>query len=62
LPDEGEPQIEAALSSHPALKPLPLPEMPFGRATAEGGWRTLPYDLPGGNDGFYMALLCLDAR
>jgi len=62
LPDEGEAQIEAALTRHPGLKPLPLPEMPFGRATEEGGWRTLPYDLPGGNDGFYMALLCLDAR
>lgn len=60
LPDEGEAQILAALARHPALKPLPLPQMPFGRATEDGGWRTLPGDLPGGNDGFYMALLCRD--
>lgn len=62
LPDEGEAQIIAAMARHPGLKPLPLPQMPFGRATAEGGWRTLPYDLPGGNDGFYMALLGFESR
>jgi 16S rRNA (cytosine967-C5)-methyltransferase len=56
LPDEGEAQIEAVLKRH-RLKALPLPPLPFGRATPEGGWRALPHDLPGGNDGFYMALL-----
>ena len=60
LPDEGESQISAALERHPALRVAPLPPMPFGRATPEGGWRTLPMDLDGGNDGFYMALLCLE--
>ncbi len=58
LPDEGEAQIVAAMERTPGLKTMPLPDMPFGRATAEGGWRTLPFDLAGGNDGFYMALLC----
>lgn len=58
LPDEGEDQITAALSRHADLRTTPLPDMPFGRATAEGGWRVLPGDLPGGVDGFYMALLC----
>lgn len=58
LPDEGEAQIAAALGRVPDLRTLPLPPMPFGRATEEGGWRTLPDDLPGGVDGFYMALLC----
>ncbi|WP_417586616.1 RsmB/NOP family class I SAM-dependent RNA methyltransferase [Pararhodobacter oceanensis] len=57
LPDEGEAQITAALERHPDLKPADLPALPFGRATPEGGWRTLPMDLPGGNDGFYMAQL-----
>jgi len=60
LPDEGEDQITAALARHPGLRPSPLPALPFGRATPEGGWRTLPHDLPGGVDGFYMALLCRD--
>ncbi|MEZ5750438.1 MAG: transcription antitermination factor NusB [Paracoccaceae bacterium] len=57
LPDEGEAQITAALARHKDLTVLPLPPLTFGRATPEGGWRTLPNDLPGGNDGFYMALL-----
>ena len=60
LPDEGEAQIASALERTEGLKAMPLPAMPFGRATAEGGWRTLPFDLNGGNDGFYMALLCRD--
>lgn len=62
LPDEGEAQIAAALDRIPGLRALPLPDLPFGRATAEGGWRTRPDDLPGGVDGFYMALLCRDPR
>jgi 16S rRNA (cytosine967-C5)-methyltransferase len=57
LPDEGEAQIEAALARHPGLRTLPLPPLPFGRATPEGGWRTRPDDHTGGIDGFYMALL-----
>ncbi len=62
LPDEGEDQVIAALARHPDLRVMPLPALPFGRATPEGGWRTLPQDLPGGVDGFYMALLCRNVR
>jgi 16S rRNA (cytosine967-C5)-methyltransferase len=62
LPDEGEDQVSAALARHPDLQVTPPPRLPFGRATPEGGWRTLPQDLPGGVDGFYMALLCRNAR
>ncbi|PVH27908.1 RsmB/NOP family class I SAM-dependent RNA methyltransferase [Pararhodobacter oceanensis] len=60
LPDEGEAQITAALERHPDLRTVDLPALPFGRATPEGGWRTLPMDLKGGNDGFYMAQLRRD--
>ncbi|MCB1395912.1 MAG: methyltransferase domain-containing protein [Rhodobacter sp.] len=60
LPEEGEDQIAAALTRHPGLL-AQTPPQPFGRATAEGGWRTRPDDLPGGVDGFYMALLRRDA-
>lgn len=60
LPDEGEAQVAAMLARTPGLHVAPLPAQPFGRATAEGGWRTLPGDLPGGVDGFYMALLRRD--
>lgn len=60
LPDEGETQITEALTRHNGLKVLPIPAQPFGRATPEGGWRTRPDDLPGGVDGFYMALLSRD--
>lgn len=56
LPDEGEAQITAALARHPGLE-VDTPPQPFGRATAEGGWRIRPDDLPGGVDGFYMARL-----
>lgn len=57
LPDEGEAQISAALARHPGLRVLPIAPQAFGRATPEGGWRTRPDDLPGGCDGFYMAVL-----
>lgn len=58
LPDEGEAQVTAALARHPGLRVQPA-ALPFGHATAEGGWRTRPDDLAseGGVDGFYMALL-----
>lgn len=57
LPDEGEAQITAALARHPGLRVRPIAAQAFGRATPEGGWRTRPDDLPGGCDGFYMAVL-----
>ncbi|MCL4674550.1 MAG: methyltransferase domain-containing protein, partial [Pararhodobacter sp.] len=47
LPDEGEAQVTAALDRTPGLRVAPLPAMPFGPATPEGGWRTLPGDQPG---------------
>ncbi|MFN4098887.1 MAG: RsmB/NOP family class I SAM-dependent RNA methyltransferase [Pararhodobacter sp.] len=56
LPDEGESQIEAALARHPGLT-AQTPDLPLGRATPEGGWRTRPDDHSTGIDGFYMALL-----
>lgn len=56
LPDEGESQIEAALARHPGLI-AETPALPLGRATPEGGWRTLPHDHEAGIDGFYMARL-----
>ena len=59
LPEEGEAQISAALERHAGLRVLPAQGLPLGRPTPEGGWRTLPGDLPdeGGLDGFYMALV-----
>lgn len=56
LPDEGESQIAAALARHPGLT-ADTPPLPLGRATPDGGWRTLPSDHETGIDGFYMALL-----
>lgn len=63
LPDEGECQVEEALSRHRDLSPdraaLDLPGIEPDWITEEGGLRLRPdywADL-GGMDGFYMALL-----
>jgi len=63
LPDEGECQIEAALSRHRGLvtdrAALDLPGVEPGWITEEGGLRLRPDFWPdlGGMDGFYMAVL-----
>lgn len=65
LPDEGECQIEAALTRHPGLTvdraALDLPGIEPDWITEEGGLRLRPDYWPerGGMDGFYMAVLRL---
>jgi 16S rRNA (cytosine967-C5)-methyltransferase len=63
LPDEGEVQVDEALTRHPALRvdraALELPGIDPAWITAEGGLRLRP-DLwadQGGMDGFYIACL-----
>ena len=61
IPDEGECQVEEALSRHPGLRVLP-PDAPWIEEpwrSAEGGLRLRPdyWADRGGMDGFYMALL-----
>jgi 16S rRNA (cytosine967-C5)-methyltransferase len=67
IPDEGEVQVEDALSRHPGLTvdraALALPGLPAGLITPEGVLRTLPGQAPallaetGGWDGFAIACL-----
>jgi 16S rRNA (cytosine967-C5)-methyltransferase len=63
LPDEGEVQVEEALSRHPGLvadpAALALPGIDPAWTTEEGGLRLRPDFWPdaGGMDGFYMAVL-----
>jgi 16S rRNA (cytosine967-C5)-methyltransferase len=61
LPDEGEVQIEDALTRHPdiTVEPATTPGIDPAWITDEGGLRLRPdywADL-GGMDGFYMAVL-----
>lgn len=59
-PEEGERQIERLLGSVPAmaLDPVRPDELPAGLRPRPQGWvRTLPGDLPGGIDGFFIARL-----
>ena len=61
IPDEGECQVEEALSRHPGLtvQRADLPGTDPAWITEEGGLRTTPDLWPdlGGMDGFYMAAL-----
>ncbi len=63
LPDEGECQVEEALSRHPELlverDALTVPGVEEGWITEEGGLRLRPDYWPelGGMDGFYIAVL-----
>lgn len=61
LPEEGEAQINAALTRHPGLAALPpaLPGIDPAWITPEGGLRLRPDYWPdlGGMDGFYMVCL-----
>ena len=61
LPDEGECQVEEALSRHPDLRVLPpeAPGLDETWRTDEGGLRLRPdfWADRGGMDGFYMAVL-----
>ncbi|MBS0126323.1 RsmB/NOP family class I SAM-dependent RNA methyltransferase [Thetidibacter halocola] len=61
LPDEGECQVEEALSRHPGLSVLraEAPGIEEGWRSDEGGLRLRPdfWADRGGIDGFYMALL-----
>ena len=61
LPEEGEAQLDAALSRHPGLSVIPpaLPGIEPGWITAQGGLRLRPDYWPdrGGMDGFFMACL-----
>lgn len=61
IPDEGECQIEEALSRHPDLKTLPpqAPGVEDAWRSNEGGLRLRPdfWAERGGMDGFYMAVL-----
>ena len=65
LPDEGECQVEAALERHPALRVLSpaAPGIDPAWHSPEGGLRLRPDFWPerGGMDGFYMALMALEA-
>jgi 16S rRNA (cytosine967-C5)-methyltransferase len=59
-PEEGEAQVERLLADTPglALDPVRPEELPAGLAPRPQGWvRTLPGDLPGGLDGFFIARL-----
>jgi 16S rRNA (cytosine967-C5)-methyltransferase len=59
--EEGEEQIDAFLYAHPEFARAPITaEEVFGHAdwiTPQGDLRTLPFQLPGGMDGFYAARL-----
>ncbi|MFN3287108.1 MAG: methyltransferase domain-containing protein, partial [Sphingomonadaceae bacterium] len=58
--EEGEAQVERLLANTPglALDPVRAEELPAGLAPRPQGWvRTLPGDLPGGLDGFFIARL-----
>lgn len=63
LPDEGECQVEEALTRHPGLAVLPeafdLPGVEAAWRSSEGGVRLRPdyWAARGGMDGFYMACL-----
>ncbi|QFS81369.1 Ribosomal RNA small subunit methyltransferase B [Roseivivax sp. THAF40] len=61
IPDEGEVQIDEALTRHADLSVLPLdaPWIEEGWRSSEGGLRLRPDFWPdrGGMDGFYMACL-----
>ncbi|MEM1274287.1 MAG: RsmB/NOP family class I SAM-dependent RNA methyltransferase [Pseudomonadota bacterium] len=63
LPEEGEAQIEAALSRHPRLKPVPVDPRTLGGTPdwvgAHGALRLRPDFWPdlGGMDGFYIIAL-----
>ncbi|MGR3371950.1 MAG: RsmB/NOP family class I SAM-dependent RNA methyltransferase [Pseudooceanicola nanhaiensis] len=63
LPDEGECQVEEALTRHPGLKadtaPLAIPGIPAEWSSPEGGLRIRPdhWAELGGIDGFYIAVL-----
>lgn len=59
-PEEGEEQVARLLATMPgvALDPVRPDELPAGLAPRPQGWvRTLPGDLPGGLDGFFIARL-----
>ena len=59
-PEEGERQVARLLANAPglALDPVRPDELPAGLAPRPEGWvRTLPGDLPGGLDGFFIARL-----
>jgi len=63
LPDEGEVQVDAALTAHPDMsvdrKALAISGVDQGWITTEGGLRLRPDYWPdlGGMDGFYIACL-----
>lgn len=59
-PDEGEAQIARLLRDDSAMhmRPIGDTELPSGIARAPQGWlRTLPGQIAGGLDGFFLALL-----
>jgi 16S rRNA (cytosine967-C5)-methyltransferase len=59
--EEGEEQIAVFLSMHPEFSRAPITESEiFGHSewiTPDGDLRTLPFQLPGGMDGFFAARL-----
>lgn len=61
IPDEGECQVDEALTRHPGLQVLPAdaPGMEDMWRSSEGGLRLRPdfWEDRGGLDGFYMAVL-----
>jgi 16S rRNA (cytosine967-C5)-methyltransferase len=59
-PEEGERHVERLVEAMPgvALDPVRPDELPAGLTPQPRGWvRTLPCDLPGGIDGFFIARL-----
>lgn len=59
-PEEGEVQVARALAVDPAIRTDPIrpDELPVGLAPGAEGWlRTLPGQLVGGLDGFFIARL-----
>ncbi len=59
-PEEGEVQVARALAVDPAIRtdPIRAAELPVGLAPGAEGWlRTLPGQLVGGLDGFFIARL-----
>jgi len=59
-PEEGEAQIERLLAADPAMRLVPVDAavLPSGLASAPRGWlRTLPGQIAGGIDGFFIAHL-----
>lgn len=59
-PEEGEVQVARALAADPAIRtdPIIAAELPAGLAPGPEGWlRTLPGQIAGGLDGFFIARL-----